>query len=103
MDWPGAAVRRGYTTNGVLPVIKLSCQRLTSSVVIAPPMWAVVLGAMAHSTETRGPQPFLSSLYPGWGLMVSVDPGNPVPPSSTGAEVRLFSSRMGEVISYLRP
>src|SRR5208283_3757277 len=99
MDWPAAAVRRGYTTKGVLPVSELSCQRLTRSVVMAPPTCTVVFEATRQSTDNRGPQPFLSSLYPGCGLMINSDPGKPVPPDSTGAEVRFSSSRMGEVIS----
>ena len=99
MDWPGAAVRRGYTTNGVLPVSELSCHRLTSSVVMAPPTCTVVFGATPQSADSRGPQPFLSSLYPGWGLMMNCDPGDPIPPESTGADVRFSSSRIGEVIS----
>src|ERR1039457_1494795 len=74
---PGAAVRRGYTTNGVLPVRALSCHMLVSSVVIPPPARSVVCGAPCHSKETRGPQPFLSSWYPGSGLTISSDPGRP--------------------------
>ena len=99
MAWPGAAVRRGYTTNGVPPVSALSCQRLTSSVVMAPPTCTVVFAPARQSTDSRGPQPFLSSRYPGWGLTINCEPGDPAPPESTGAEVRFCVSRMGEVIS----
>ena len=51
----------------------------------------------ARATDSLGPQPFLSSLYGGCGLMSNSSPGGA--PLSTGPEVRFAGSRMGESIS----
>src|SRR5579862_8526130 len=92
---PGAAVSRGYTTNGLLAVSELSCQMLVNKVVMAAPACNVVFAPSRQSSPRRGPQPFLSSRYGGSGLINSCDP----PGVNTGPDVRPAGSRIGESIS----
>ena len=100
MGCPGAAVSRGYTTKGVLPVSALSCHTFGSNVVMPAPATSLVFGPACTRNATRGPQPFLSHSYPGCGLITTREPGTtPETLPSTSPDVRLARSRIGELIS----